>query len=700
MASAVRYKVFNDSIHGAMELHPLSARIIDTVEYQRLRRLKQLGGAYAVFPAASHNRFEHSLGVAWMAQRFVKHLGEKQPTLGITPVEELCVEVAGLVHDLGHGVMSHMFDMKFIPKMRGEGERWSHEWASVRLLDLLWRNNPEVREEGLRWGVGPEQVHFIQQLVLGDRTDKPDDFEWRDPSPARHFLYEIVANKRSSIDVDKWDYFQRDSRQLGVAQSFDHGRLMLLARVVEDEQGVTTIAYPVKESWGIYQMFQTRFNLHKKAYQHRVARIVEFMAMEALVAADPFIRLPGGPGSDPRGVRMSDSINDMVAYTALNDSIMDRIQFSTEGELQPARDILKAIAERRHFHMVGETVLPAVMRDFRGSGSGSGSGGGGGSGASGSSVGMPEHVRVLAPPLPAPMLGRNSSTSTEMDEEDARRSEGAASSSASASASASAPQPSGALPKPPLPKRDGTLHGFGYGGAATGAGLCVGTGLGPRVAIPITRAGKGKKGGGGAAAAEAGGDKGSSAAAVIPATAPTSTAAGAGAGEGAAAATTSASASASSAPALALALATASAAAAASAAPMPSEMAVLSFAGDGSPAMPVAGTQHLLNYESLGLRKAEKYDEKKKKCAMEGGWEGVGTLASWALFVCLRQGPTLWAHIHGACYLLLTPSLFPHSSLFPSSPPPTLAGRWQRRWWALPKSTCAGAPAGGCMRRA
>jgi len=265
----VRYKVFNDSIHGAIELHPLSAAILDTVEYQRLRRLKQLGGAYSVFPAASHNRFEHCLGVAWMAQRFIKHLSEKQPELRVTPLEALCVEVAGLVHDLGHGVMSHMFDSKFIPA-RIPGTRWQHEWASVGMLELLWKNNPEVEEEGRAWGVGPAQVHTIAQLLLGGAGDAPDGFEWIPPHPSRQFLYEIVANKRSGIDVDKWDYFLRDSRQLGVPASFDHGRLMLLARVVEDAGGVTTIAYPVKEAWSIYQMFHTRFNLHKKAYQHRL----------------------------------------------------------------------------------------------------------------------------------------------------------------------------------------------------------------------------------------------------------------------------------------------------------------------------------------------------------------------------------------------------------------------------------------------
>jgi HD superfamily phosphohydrolase len=290
-----RFKVFNDAVHGAIELHPLSAKIIDTVEFQRLRRLKQLGGAYSVFPAASHNRFEHCLGVAWMAKSFCRHLRDKQPELQLSDTEMLCVEVAGLVHDLGHGVMSHMFDNKFIPRVRAQeglgATAWSHEWASCALLEALWANNREVAAEAELWGIGSRELHFIQELVLGGPGDDlPPGFVWAGwRGAAGQFLYEIVANKRSGIDVDKWDYVQRDSRQLGVPQAFEHSRLLLLARVVEDAEGISTIAYPVKEAWSIYQLFAARFNLHKKAYQHRVARVIEFMAMEALLAANDHI---------------------------------------------------------------------------------------------------------------------------------------------------------------------------------------------------------------------------------------------------------------------------------------------------------------------------------------------------------------------------------------------------------------------------
>ncbi|KTG45473.1 hypothetical protein cypCar_00047753 [Cyprinus carpio] len=157
-------KVVNDSIHGHIELHPLLVKIIDTPQFQRLRHIKQLGGAYWVFPGASHNRFEHSIGVAYLAGCMVKSLQEKQPELHITNRDILCVTIAGLCHDLGHGPFSHLFDKKFIPAVQS---------------DAKWK-----------WPAD-----------CGRNEDKA-------------FLYEIVANKRNSIDVDKWDYFARITEAL------------------------------------------------------------------------------------------------------------------------------------------------------------------------------------------------------------------------------------------------------------------------------------------------------------------------------------------------------------------------------------------------------------------------------------------------------------------------------------------------------
>lgn len=77
-------KILHDPIHGHIHLDPLSIAIVDTPQFQRLRELKQLGSAYYVFPGASHNRFEHSIGTAHLAKSMLQHLATRQPELEVS----------------------------------------------------------------------------------------------------------------------------------------------------------------------------------------------------------------------------------------------------------------------------------------------------------------------------------------------------------------------------------------------------------------------------------------------------------------------------------------------------------------------------------------------------------------------------------------------------------------------------------------
>lgn len=115
-------KSFADRVHGQIQLEGLLVAVMDTPEFQRLDKIQQLGGCAKVYPSATHTRKEHSIGVAYLAGYMVRHLQTLQPKLGITRNDILCVELAGLVHDLGHGPFSHMFEtfMKERAAKRGE----------------------------------------------------------------------------------------------------------------------------------------------------------------------------------------------------------------------------------------------------------------------------------------------------------------------------------------------------------------------------------------------------------------------------------------------------------------------------------------------------------------------------------------------------------------------------------------------------
>lgn len=351
-------KVFNDPIHGHIEFHPLLIQIIDTPQFQRLRYIKQLGGGYYVFPGASHNRFEHSLGVGYLAGCLVRALAEKQPELQISERDMLCVQIAGLCHDLGHGPFSHMFDGRFIPLARPD-IKWRHEQGSVEMFEHLVNSN-QLKPVMEHYGLIPEEdICFIKEQIMGPPVTPIKDCSWPYKGRPREksFLYEIVANKRNGIDVDKWDYFARDCHHLGIQNNFDYRRFIKFARVCEVKEKtraceVKHICTREKEVGNLYDMFHTRNCLHRRAYQHKIGNLIDIMITDAFLKADPYMEIVGTEG---RKFRISTAIDDMEAFTKLTDNVFLEILYSTDPKLSEARDILRNVEYRNLYKYLGET---------------------------------------------------------------------------------------------------------------------------------------------------------------------------------------------------------------------------------------------------------------------------------------------------------------------------------------------------------
>uniref|UniRef100_A0A8C9YF62 HD domain-containing protein n=1 Tax=Sander lucioperca TaxID=283035 RepID=A0A8C9YF62_SANLU len=365
--------VFNDPIHGTVELHPLLIKIIDTPQFQRLRNIKQLGGAYFVYPGASHNRFEHSIGVGHLAGQLVEALRTRQPELDINDRDVLCVKIAGLCHDLGHGPFSHLYDQMFIPKvphppgpLGDKMAKWKHEEASVEMFDhLVESNNLEMKDHGL---ILPEDMDFIKKLIEGLKDPKAVQWPYCGRPKEKSFLFEIVANKTNGIDVDKFDYFARDCYHLGMQNNFDHLRFIQFARVIKVKKDeLNHICCRDKEVGNLYDMFYTRNCLHRRAYQHKVNTI---MIAEAFLEADKHIEIEGSGGKE---FTLSPAIGDTEAYTKLTDhvfeqilnspsvelaeakKILERVINSPSVELAEAKKILKRVISRDHYRFLGET---------------------------------------------------------------------------------------------------------------------------------------------------------------------------------------------------------------------------------------------------------------------------------------------------------------------------------------------------------
>ncbi|CAG8731083.1 2383_t:CDS:10 [Dentiscutata erythropus] len=330
-------KLIKDPIHGYMEFEDWAVKFIDTPQFQRLRDIKQLGTAFYIFPGATHTRFEHSLveiitGTAHLAYTLTKRLQEQKGKSDDDDRNLKCVTLAALCHDLGHGPYSHLFDRDFIQDCLGI--KWKHEDGSVTMFkDLLEKNSINLNSIGL---IHDEDVEIIEALIRGK-----SDQQTKRQIPK--YLFEIVNNERNSIDVDKFDYFTRDCYYAGVKRSFDFSRLMRLSCVKNDK-----IVYYHKECYLIYDLFHTRYSLHKTVYKHRIVRAIDHMICDVLKGAKQYLAKKYGFKD------FEDAINNAEKYIRLSDSIFHEIEHSEDKELEKSKGIIKQIKERKLYKFVDE----------------------------------------------------------------------------------------------------------------------------------------------------------------------------------------------------------------------------------------------------------------------------------------------------------------------------------------------------------
>ena len=233
--------------------------------FQRLRRVTQLGLCSHVFPGATHARFEHSLGTAWLARRVVTSLRDAQPELGVTDRQVFCVTIAALIHDIGHGPLSHTFDNRVLRRIPPEHRPCGGADHEARAGPLF-----RTMVSDCEFDITTDEIDLILQMV----------------SPALiggdSWLLNIVSNSHHGLDVGKVDYVYRDAHHIGMLlPGASRGPCHLFAgvRVIGNE-----ICFPRRAHRTVMSLYQARCRLFKDVYTHRDVCALELEAISTFDA--------------------------------------------------------------------------------------------------------------------------------------------------------------------------------------------------------------------------------------------------------------------------------------------------------------------------------------------------------------------------------------------------------------------------------
>ena len=226
-------KSIRDSVHGDLHLEEFEVRLIDTPEIQRLRRIKQLGFTYLVYPGANHSRFEHSIGTMYLASQLARNLKLDEDT-------HTLVRSCALLHDAGHGPFSHVSERVLDS---------SHEELTSKLI-----------KESQLGDILSEKfsVNEVLKVINGEGP-----------------LGQIISGE---LDVDRMDYLLRDSHYTGVAYGVIDVERLIYNMKLDDG----TLLLRSKGVQAAESMLLARYFMYPSVYQHHTTRIVNSMFRRCL----------------------------------------------------------------------------------------------------------------------------------------------------------------------------------------------------------------------------------------------------------------------------------------------------------------------------------------------------------------------------------------------------------------------------------
>ena len=285
--------LLRDPVHGYIHIEDkVIFDILQSKEFQRMRRIKQLGPISYVFPGATHTRFEHNLGVYELTRRicniFSKNYPSREPNDGLwDDSNRLLVECAGLLHDIGHGPYSHTFEHLF---------GTNHEKIGQQIItDPHTEINQALRQ------VSPNFPELVASVIAKTY-----------PNP------QIVKMISSQADADRMDYLQRDAYFTGVNYGqFDLSRVLRVIRPYQDGICFTNNGMHAVEDYIV-----SRYQMYQQVYFHRVGRSMEVILHHLLQRAKVVYKT-GTLQVTPSLAKFLEGNWTLDDYLKLDDGVMD-----------------------------------------------------------------------------------------------------------------------------------------------------------------------------------------------------------------------------------------------------------------------------------------------------------------------------------------------------------------------------------------
>lgn len=359
----------DDFIYGTIQFSRFASELINSSEFQRLRHMKQLGVAWYIFPNAVHTRFEHSLGTYFQCKELTKRLADVTPDkemneyLRAIPelsdyieknygdkkcdfdkyLQEL-VNVGSLLHDIGHGPFSHLFDDVFINDTELKAhENALHEKRSQLLVNIIIKKSPYLSVR-----ISDDHIKFIQDVI-------------DPPKHVKGFLYQIVSNYNNSLDVDKFDYITRDMKMIGKHSSFDYKKLLTQAVITNN-----TIAFPNDCAFDILQLFNMRHTMHRCVYNHTGVVNLQLMIRDLMKKINKILNISESIKDMNRFCKFTDSFImqypeflDVCMLNNPNESIdvATAINFENKNTINEIITLSQKIKTQKFYHLIFAFVL-------------------------------------------------------------------------------------------------------------------------------------------------------------------------------------------------------------------------------------------------------------------------------------------------------------------------------------------------------